>query len=356
MILKKIWERHIFYEIIKLVLFFTAAIYAVFIAIDFSIHGTKMFAYANTTMKDIILYYINFLFVNLNLFLALTFLLAIIKVLADMNVHNELTALRMGGISAKLISRPFIIVAVIISIISFWNLEYKLPKALNNKDTFKEKNLKKTAYRKKIHPNIIYLQDYSRLVYQKYDRINKELFDVYWVKSNKDLWHAKYLFLDSFPIKAKHVDHLIKENGFFKKIDSFDEHLFSDMKIDINDSASIFVPYDNRSISTLYKQKNAKIASQKELAEISTHLNYKLAMPFVSILIILSIFPFLIKFSRNISIFFISCFSLFGFVIFYTLMDSALILSENAVMPAFICIWSPLIISLVFFGKRYLKI
>ncbi len=353
MILTKIWERNIFFRTLQLILFFLLAIFTVFVVIDFSIHSAKIFSNSGVKFLDIINYYKNLFIIELNIFLSLTLMLAMIKVLSEMNIHHELTALQMAGISGKKIFRPFLILAILVAVISYLNFQNFLPKALDYKNSFKEKFLKKTKY-KKIHPNVIYLEDNTRLVYQKYTTSKKELFDVYFVKSNSDIWHAKYLYLDKTPIIGKWVDHLIRKGDFFEKDKSFDHFEFKD--IELTSSCNLFVPIGNRAISTLYKQSRSSFICQKEKVELLSHLNYKLSMPLFAILLILAIFPYLLRFSKNISIFFICTFSIFGFVIFHTIMDSTLIIAENTQNVPYVIIWIPMILGFIIFGRRFSKI
>ena len=355
MILSKIWERKIFFNILKLSFFFLFSIFIVVIFIDLSIHGAKIFSHSNTSLSIILQYYLNLFFIQFNLFLALTFMLALIKILSDMNIHHELTALRMAGISAKMLSRPFIIIAIFFSALSYLNYQYLYPNALNFKDNFKSKFLKKTAYKKTLLPNVIYLEDSTKLVYQKYDLAKKTLFDVYFiVNSNSDIWHAKYLFLDETKAIGKYVDHLIKKDEFFEKENSYQEYVFQDIKL--NKNTSLLVPFENRSIVSLYKQCITDMICQKEKNELLSNLNFKLVMPLIPILIVIAIFPFLIAFSKNISIFFITAFAIFGFVLFHTLMDSALILAESSAVSPYIIMWLPVAIISFIITRRYLRI
>ncbi len=351
MILSKIWERKIFFNTVKLTLLFLVAIFLIVIVIDLSIHGAKIFAHRATTISLIIKYYFNLFFIQLNLFLTLTFLLAIIKVLSDMNIHHELTALRMAAISAKKLSRPFFIIAFFISIISLLNFEYFYPKSISFKDNFKEKYLKKT---KKMQPNIIYLEDGAKLVYQKYDQAQNKLFDVYFIKNSSDIWHAKYLIFNKNEVIGKYVDNLNRKDKIFEKTKSFQTYIFKDIKL--NEKTNMFEPLENRSITTLFKQSSSKNICQKEKNENLSYLNFKLAMPLVSFLIVLAVFPPLITFSKNISIFFISAFALFGFIIFYTIMDSALILAQSATKVPYLILWLPVIVSFIIFGRKFKKI
>jgi len=354
MILSKIWERKIFFNTIKFILFFLFAIFLIVTVIDFSVHSAKIFTHSKTSISLILKYYFNLFFIQLNLFLSLTFLLAIIKVLSDMNIHHELTALRMAAISAKKLSRPFFIIAIFISIISFVNFQYFYPKSLSFKDNFKEKYLKKTKYTKKMRPNIIYLEDGAKLVYQKYDQLQNKLFDVYFIKNSSDIWHAKYLSFNENEAIGKYVDHLTRKEINFEKIESHQNYTFKD--IALHENTNMFEPFENRSITNLIKQNSSKNICLKEKNEILSYLNYKLAMPFVSLIIVLAIFPPLITFSKNISIFFISTLALFGFIFFHTIMDSALILAENAARTPYIILWLPVIVISLIFGRRFQKI
>lgn len=355
MILSKIWERKIFFNILRLTGLFLASVFIVVIFIDLSIHGAKIFSHSKTSLQIILNYYLNLFFIQFNLFLALTFMLAIIKILSDMNIHHELTALRMAGISAKMISRPFIILAILFTCSSYLNYQYLYPNALNFKDNFKEKFLKKTTYKKKLLPNVIYLEDSTKIVYQKYDLAKKTLFDVYFIiKSNSDIWHAKYLYLNENEAIGNYVDHLVRKDDFFEKESSYLTYEFKDIKL--NKNTNMLIPFENRTISSLYKQCMAPTICQKEKNELLSYLNFKLAMPLTPILIVMAIFPFLIAFSKNISIFFISAFAIFGFVIFHTSMESALILAENSAISPYIIMWLPVLLIFSIFGRKYLRI
>jgi lipopolysaccharide export system permease protein len=285
-------------------------------------------------------------------------MLSMIKTLSDMNVHNELVALKTSGVTSFQIFSPFLILSIIFCIVSYVNLEKFYPNALTFKDTFKENHLKLHKKNEKTSlPNVIYLDDSSRLIYQKYNSEKKELFDVFLIKSSSDIWHIKYLNTNFFPIKGKYVDRFIKKDFKFIKENSFDEFTFDDIKFEIDDIKHIFQPHETKPISALFKHKFfKKIPFNKEKAEISTQFYNKLFSPLVFFIIAISIFPSLLRFSRNISIFFIIFFSIFGFVLFYTLVDSASILSENSVLTPLICTSFPFILSFVIFFRRFLKI
>ncbi len=355
MILSKLWERYLFLETLKFLIFFLLAIFSIYIIIDFSTFSTKFFSYSQISIFNILGYYLNLFIKYTHLFLPLTLMLAIIKVLCDMNVHNELTALRVSGISVYQLSRPFFIIAILLTIFTYLNFEYFSTDSLNSVDNFKKSYLKKEERKKSQKANVIYLEDGTKIVYQNSSLKEKELFDVYWIESPDIIWHIKYLKINApYPI-GYYVDQLSRNsfNKFEKKI-SYDEHHFSTMVFENNND--MLVPYENRSITTLFKQLFfKKVSSPKENAEITSQLNFKLAMPLLSLIIVLAIIPICIKFSKNISIFYICTFALFGFVIFFMMMDAVLILGENQVFTPWIIIWLPFLASFTFFGRRFLR-
>lgn len=354
MILTKIWEKKLFLNILKISLFFLFAIFTIVIIIDFSLHSAKIFSHSQSSFLMIVKYYFNLFVIQLNLLLSFTFLLAMIKVLSDMNIHHELTALKMGGISSKLLSRPFLIIAIIFSAISYINYQFFYSDSITFKEKFKGTFLKKQSYSKKELPNVIYLIDNTKLIYQKSNIFNKELYDVYYIKSSSDIWHAKSVLINNDIIVGRYVDHLVRKNDFFEKEKSYVTYNFKDMKLDKN--AFLFTPVENRSISTLFTQSQGKSICLKEKNELLANFNYKLAMPLTSIFIVFGVFPYLIRFSRNISFFYICAFSIFGFVIFNTIMDSALILAENFTIQPFIIIWLPVVSTSSICLKKYIKI
>ena len=354
MILSKLWEKYLFFETLKFLVFFLISIFAIYVIIDFSTFSTKFFTYSSISFIDILAYYINLFIKYTHLFLPLTLMLAIIKVLCDMNVHNELTALRVSGISTRMLSRPFFIIAIFLTIFTYLNFEFFSTDSLN--DHFKKSHLKKEGRKKNQKANVIYLEDGTKLIYQSSNLKAKELFDVFWIKSSDDIWHIKYLqIIEPMPI-GYFVDHLQRNlDNKLEKATSYNEHQFDTMIFDEN-NVDMLIPYENRSITNLFEQLLLKkVTSPKENAEIVSQLNYKLSMPLLSIIIVLAIIPFCIKFSKNVSIFYICTFSIFAFVIFFMLVDAVIILGENQVFTPWLIIWLPFVLTSVFFMRRFLR-
>ncbi|MEI6242349.1 MAG: LptF/LptG family permease, partial [Chlamydiota bacterium] len=110
------------------------------------------------------------------------------------------------------------------------------------------------------------------------------------------------------------------------------------------------------SLSDLYKKANKKIFSIEKPIKFSAYFHKKIALLFVPFLIVLGIAPFCLAFSRNIQVFFVSLFSLFGWISFYTIMESALIFgSQSLFSPAWI-IWGAFFPFLLFSLYKFAKL
>lgn len=352
----KIWQRYFFKETLKNQFFFLIGLYLIYVMIDFSTHGTRFFSYDRLEVLKIFLYYWNGLIKYFYLFLPLTFMLATLKVLCDMNFHNELVALQMTGTPIRTLMRPFFLLATLLAFLTLLNFEYFVPSSLTYIENFRIAHSKnKTKKMKPGKVNVLPLKDHSKLVYQSYDPDKKELFDIFWIRSANDIWHFKTLTLAA-PCHATCIEQIKKnEEGLFEKIRTFEEYTFKEIELEEPEPESL--PVDHRPITRLftqYLQKN--YSSGKERSMILAHLNFKLAMPLLFFLILFACIPFAVRFSRKMPVFLIFTLSFFGFISFYTIMDSALVLGENQVLSAFRAIWTPFLLGFSLFMRNYSKI
>ena len=354
MILSKKWTRWIFNDTVKFILFFLVCIYIVFFAIDFSIHGSKILTRSNASFIKLFIYYYNNFVIYLNLFLCLSLIFAIIKVIYSLNMNNELIALQMAGISRYKLSAPIFIIAILLTFTSYINYEYLTPAATHGIEEFKNQHLRTKKKNNKNLVKTIFLDNSTKIIYQKYDKEKKMLFDLFWIKSESDIFHIKYLNPNSSPPIGQYVDHFIKDDmGRLQKIESFASIELSEINFDKTASRSL-QPYESRPITTLFAQyKYKRYSSSIEKAYTLSQLNYKLAMPLLPILIVLALIPPCTRFSRSNFIFLISFVSLILFIGFYTLMDGAVILSENRAGSPIWFIWTPILSCFIFFSYKF---
>lgn len=352
----KIWQRYFLKETLKNQLFFLLGLYLVYVIVDFSTHGVRFLTYDRPEVYELFLYYWNDFIKYFYLFLPLTFMLATLKVLCDMNIHNELVALQMAGNSVRTLMRPFFLIAFFLCTITLLNFEYFVPSSLSYVEDFRiahSKNRDKKLKPKKV--NILSLKDHSKLVYQAYDTEKKELFDVFWIRSSDDIWHFKSLILTT-PPQATYVEQIQKnEEGLYEKTQTFEKYTFKEIKLEEQEPE--LLPIDHRPITQLLSQyRTQNYSSDRERAMILTNLNFKLAIPLLSFLVLFACTPFAVRFSRKAPIFFIFTLSLFGFVAFYTIMDSAVVLGENMALSPLWAVWAPFLLGFSLFGWNFSKI
>ncbi len=345
-----IWEKYIYIEALKFMLFSLLSIYFVYVIIDFSLHSSSILSHIQDSVLDVIIYYGHHFIKRLDIFLPLVLMFTIIKIFCSMNIHKELVALQMAGLSFFRLTRPFFIFALLSSILCLINFQYIVPRSLSFIEKFKTEQFKDID---KINAsnstmNILLLEDGTKLIAYNYNKQEKQLHDVYWIPKTDDFWQLKRFDLSKNPPIGHFVDHFIKRNDELTKTNSYIEHRFSHMTNKVKKSKEkTFLSYENSKISTLVsKLYNNLYSSKQDLAEIQTHLHYKLSISLVSLLVVLFITPFCFHFSRNFKIFFITMFGLFSFVFYYTVMDASIILAENQVVSSAFAIWSPFIVAI----------
>lgn len=354
--LSKIWERYIFFQALKFLFFFLFCIYAIYVLIDFSTHSARLFTYSAFAYLDLFLYYLHHFVMRLYLFFPLALLFSILKVFGSMNLHNELVSLRMSGLSMPMLARPFFLLSLMITLLTYVNFEFFAPKSYQFTTYFKESHLRKPKENNRKSLHILPASNHSKIIYQKKLPEENILFDVFWIISKKEIWHIKKLSLEQpFPI-GFYVDKLLYDsNGRFIKEASYNQWTFSGMNI-FSEKAQNTIPYEHYSISSLTRTLYKKESSSKiEKAHLLTQLHYKLSMPLFSFLISLGLIPYILIFSRNFRFLILTLCALFGYVVFFTMMDATVILGENNVFSPVYCLWSPILLSLLFALRNFHK-
>ncbi len=343
----KVWVRYLVGRFIKTFLLFLISLFLTYTIIDLSVHGTHLIIQTDT-LQHIAHYYLQNFSKYLALFFPLTFLLTSLKILIECNTHHEFTALSMGGLSQSTLLRPFFWLSFFFSFLSLINYEWIFPSAMQSMETFQNHMIfKKTKTdTPKLHRTS--LKDGSELVYQQFSSETNTLFDVFWIKNVKEIWHCKSLLLPSdskTSVQGSFVDHFQRsQEGLFEKKSHFEKTFFPEIQFNEDDSHKEVCLFEHRSLSTLAKQT---FSLKMERAPILSHLQYKIATSLLCPFILYLISPIALRFQRTKSAFLITALSLFGLIGFMTILEGMLILGENQVIPSFIAIWNPFILSIM---------
>ncbi len=340
----KIWQRYIFKDLIKCFLFFLFSFFVLYLLADFSTHAQSFIKDGKLSLIKTLFHYLNQFFKRLPLLLPLALLISTIKVLSSLNTHRELVALQSSGLKLKKILTPFWILAGLCCLVGYLNEEVIIPKIANYLTESKHSRSKNHLKNNKKKPfTVLYLKDSSKLVYQNINNEKNAFFDVYWIRSYNDIWRMKYLSTDPHKPLGEFVDHIGRTDaGFLEKKESYEQCILPSLKWKASDlykkQASAKYQKISRLAYSLLKNEGDSFHSK---GESSTYLFYKLAMPLMPFLILLGVIPYCVNYSRDPAIALLYGISIFCFVVFFTFLESLIIIGENQTVPPFIAIWLP---------------
>jgi lipopolysaccharide export system permease protein len=355
----KIWQRYILREFSKIFFLFLIGFYLLYVLIDYSTHAQDFIQGQTLFVWKILFYYLLQFVKRADVLLPLALLIATIKTLCQFNAQRELIALQVAGIRIKRLLAPLFYVAALSTLAVFLLNEFALPHALNTIDKFYDAHLRHSFRGKREQPlHILYLPDHSKLVYQYYDTAKEAFYDVIWLKNNDELWKMRYLKADPELPQGQWVDHFVRDSeGCFEKTQSFSNLSFRDLHWNQNIPRKGYIPYENRSISDLWKTVHEDpLITSYQRQEIFTQLLFKLCIPFVSVLVVLAIAPYCVNYSRILYRSMIYGCAIFGFAAFIALTDAMVILGESATLSASIAIFSPFILFFGIFGWKFARI
>lgn len=354
-----IWQRYLLREILKIFALVLFAFYFLYMAFDYSLHMHDFIKDKRIQIIDFIFYYGNLFVKRADLLVSLAMLVATIKVLCSLNTHRELLALQVAGIPFKKLIRPFMFIAVVCTIFSYFSMEFIFPRSTTYLDAFHNAhfrhrtrllNKQQVLRREKLH--VLSLKDRSKIIYQHFDKNQNAYFDVVWLRTAQDIWRIKYLNLDGPLPLGKYVDHFQSDTqGFFAKTESFESCNLPALKWDPESGS--FAPFENRKPSELWRIAHRASTSSYERSEILTNFFFKCAMPLLPILVVIAAAPFCIRYTRTQTLFFIYAFGLFGFITFYLLVNASVILGENRVVAPALAVFAPFLLCALPFIWKY---
>ncbi|MCX6991211.1 MAG: LptF/LptG family permease, partial [Chlamydiae bacterium] len=220
--------------------------------------------------------------------------------------------------------------------------EMLLPKALTSLNRFDDISHYNGRDRKEPF-HILHLKDQSKLIYQTHDMESNTFCDVYWVKSFNEIWRIKTLKADPKNPIAELADHLVRsKDGTLTKVESYEKCIINGLTWQKDLNRKGIIPIESRKVSELYKVLAHKNEISKEQAsEVLTTLCYKLVMPLLSLLAVVAIAPFCIRYTRSVPTFYIYASGLFGFITFFLLIDSLVILGSHNTLNPLVAILLP---------------
>jgi|SRR5579862_358788 len=358
MMLKLIWERYLFREILKVFFLFLGCFFFLYSILDYSLHMQDFLVDKQIHLSHLFIYYSYQFIKRSDLLIPLALLIATLKVLFSLNARGEMVALQASGLSSKRILRPFFLLALLCTLFSSTCMEFLLPSSLNFLDNFRESHFKHSFRGNRKEPiHVIYLKDRSKIVYQSELQDKDLYFDVFWIRSAEDIWRMKYLSTDPEQPMGYYVDHIVcSSEGSFEKVASFDKYAFPSFRVQPDPTGKGYIPIENRKPSELLRLLTHKRTTTAfEYPQVLTHFLHKCMMPFLSFIVVISAAPVCFRHSRSLPVFFTYAIALFLFIAFAAFINSTLILGETQVISAFNAILLPFVLCFSGFGWRYIR-
>jgi len=358
--IRTIWERYFLTQFFRMLFFFLFCLYGLFVLIDYASHaGTFSLHKGHLHWQDIVRYYLYVFVSRAEILLPIALLIAFIHTVCSLNTHSELAAFMAGGFSLKTLMRPFVLVGILAVTLMYANEQFLLPDALRKLRRIEDMaKHQKHRYSSEQGVSHLILDDKSLLLFQNYDSSLERFFDVYWIESTDSIYRMKYLSpLLSGPI-GYFVDHFVRgENGTLTQEKAYKELLLPEIKFNQDLMQSTIFDPDILPLTELAEQaaEIPKGWNEKE-SKLLTAYYWKLAMPWLCLLAIIAPAPYCVRFSRNLPIFLIYAFSLFGLIAFYTFLDGAQVVAKRQVASPFLAVCSPFIAALSYFGWRFYKL
>ena len=357
------WERYFFKEICKNTLFFLLIFFSLYSLIDYSSHAASFHKQnVHFHLFETLLYYGSEFLRQLNVLLPFAILVASIRVLTNLNTHNELIALLSSGISLRTLMRPFVFFGLVCTLFTYLNSEFFESVAtehINRIDSLRSS--KRHKQMEELAVQNLAFADGTSLIYHHFDSSQQRFFDVYWVQDINNIYRMKYLY-PSLEADVASVGHFVdqlkrNEQDQLVVIAQLPIFSFSEMKFNQDSLFEVVMAPDELPISILWQKlpPSLEAGSEKE-SQIVAAFVHKLLMPWLCLLAVIGPAPFCVRFTRNLPVFFIYAGGFFGLIVFDLIMKTAFTLAERQVFAAWIAVTVPFLLMSLPLTWRFLRI
>ncbi|MEW5895041.1 MAG: LptF/LptG family permease [Candidatus Omnitrophota bacterium] len=315
---------------------------------------------------DIIVeYYMWFLPVVIQQTIAIAYLIGCLLTYANLNTHNELIALRAGGLNFWKLARPALVFGLVIAAFMFYLNEIYIPQAESRARMIKQENFSLEVDRKKnksIINNLTFYGMHNRLYFIDSFDPNKAVLrgiTIVGFDANQDV-REKIVALEgvwtgiAWKFKQCNITPFQNIEEGPTKIKVYDEKL-----MDIKETPEDFarqrqnVKYMNLKQLNDYIQKFSKSGTLRAVENLYVDLHAKIAYPFTPIIILLVGLPIVMMSGHRRA----QTFAALGIAImigflFYVVNAVGLALGKGGVLPPYVAAW----VAQAFFGLAALYI
>lgn len=354
----KIWQKYFFKEIICTLFLFLSIFWGLYVIIDYA-SRISLFRTFHFTSVEIFQYYGFYFLKRMEILLPFAFLIASIRTLTKLNSGNELTALLSSGVPLKILTRPFLLFALSLTLLSYANLEWGYPQALSRLHLLEDSHTS-DQYKRSKNEGVqsLSLHDGSLLLFYSFDSSTGIVDNPFWVQSIDTILHIKRLQLLASMPKGEWVEIFRRnENGELVLAESHREMEFPSLRLgDPRKALQLHRPQE-QSLSTLYQLMMEETGVQQGKNNlILTALINKIIIPWLPCLVLMIIAPYCLIFSRTPPVFLIYVVGMFGLVSFYLIFNALITLTEHQVVSPWLSLALPFVVIFAISARHYHRI
>lgn len=353
------WKKYISIELLKVFFGTLISFYTLYVLIDFS---NQLGAFRNSGISISWLQWLTYYSLEFvhraDVLIPFALLLATMRVLLKLNVHNELTALQCGGLSLRKIMQPFIVLGLLCTMFLYANEQWLIPHSLAQvKFLHAIRKKKPTTQNLEIVPQSLSLGNNAFFIYQSYEPEEQRFFDAYWIRNMDEIYKIKYFYPHAQVPYGEFVELLQRnKDGTLALISSLPSFELQGLQIDHDSLKMASVVPELQSLTDLWQEtKPPGFSLTPREALISTVFYHKTTLPWLCIIAILIPASFCIHFSRQLPLFLYYAIGIFSLIAFYLFLDSLTVIARRQLVSPAILLVTPIVIVMLIGLYQYWK-
>ncbi len=343
----RILDRYLLRGLIASLCYCMAIFLLVFVIVDV-FNNLDEFLKHGVSLRIVILYYLYMVPVLGIQVLPVATLVAVLYALGNLNRHHEIIALKASGVSAFQILAPYLFTGIVLSFGVLWFSETYVPKLSVNATAIMEGLIekgKKNLDERSIQKVALYGKDNRMIFAREFEMQTNTLHDVVLFEDNPHqvlqtkltakkarYQNGGWTFYDTMRYQTNRRGTLVGEPSFAKEL-----------PVDLEEKPDSFVQGTSQVEFMNTKQLREHIeqlqgVSRKLAQRLLVDLHYKVAFPFVSLIVMLIGAPLAMRSGRGSTIRGVGV-SLGVVVVYYGLVSICLALGKGGYLPPIFAAW-----------------
>lgn len=343
----RILDRYLLKSFISSLLYCLVVFFILFIIIDV-FNNLDEFLKSGASLLTILSYYFYFLPTIAVQMVPIAALVSVLFVLGGLSRHSEITALKASGVSAFHILAPYFFMGILISFSTLLINEIIVPNSSLTSTSIMDGMIKKGEkdFEKRSIQNVTVFGKDSRMIYAREYEINAQsLHDVViFEESIKNPLQTKIMAKKAQYVNGKWTLYEVMRYQINRRGDVVGDPIFSEkLAFPLDQKPEDFI-HEGSQVEFMNSRQlkeyidHLKSSSRKLVQKLSVDLQYKIAFPFVSFVVMLIGAPLAMKTGRGGVV--VGIGASFALVLLYYGIDSVcLALGKGGYLPPFFAAW-----------------